>query len=397
MKQSWEIKKLGEVCSFERGLTYAKGDEVATSSKGVLRSNNIDLITNSLNYDEIKYLREDFEIPTKKMVRKNSLLMCISNGSKIHLGKVALIEDDIDYAFGGFMGLLTPNEAIIHPRYFYYALISPAYKMLIKGLSDGANINNLKFADLQSFEIPIPSLAEQERIVEILDREFERMDALKANAEQNLQHAKDLFQAALKQELKPKEGWETKTIGEICTLKSGNSNANNTPEGTLPFVKVGDMNIQGNEERITCSSNYVSYTANMKGIFPIGTVIFPKRGGAILTNKKRITSVEICCDLNIMGVYSNGAIIPELLYFYFLGVDLSKIYNGAAIPQINNGDIAPLTISFPKILTEQHSVVNRLIKHREICKALEENYIKAITLCDDMKQALLRKAFNGEL
>ena len=55
MKQGWRIKKLGEVCYFERGLTYAKGDEVATSSKGVLRSNNIDLITNSLNYDEIVF------------------------------------------------------------------------------------------------------------------------------------------------------------------------------------------------------------------------------------------------------------------------------------------------------------------------------------------------------
>lgn len=118
MKQGWEIKKLGEVCSFERGLTYAKGDEVERSSNIVLRSNNVDLCTNTINLEEVKYIREDFDIPTKKRVKKNSLLMCISNGSKIHLGKVALITESIDCAFGGFMGLLTPNETVVHPKFF---------------------------------------------------------------------------------------------------------------------------------------------------------------------------------------------------------------------------------------------------------------------------------------
>jgi type I restriction enzyme S subunit len=348
----------------------------------------------SINLQDIHYINEEVHNSIKKYIITTDDVYISIAGT---IGKSGIIPQELNGAN------LTENACRlvfikgIYNRYIYYHTLSPSFVEQISKLTKTTTQPKLALTRLATIKLNIPPLAEQKRIVEILDREFERIDALKANAEQNLQHAKDLFQSALKQELQPKEEWETKTIGEICTLKSGNSNANNTPEGTLPFVKVGDMNIQGNEERITCSSNYVSYTANIKGIFPIGTVIFPKRGGAILTNKKRITSVEICCDLNIMGVYSNGAIIPELLYFYFLGVDLSKIYNGAAIPQINNGDIAPLTISFPKILTEQHSVVNRLIKHREICKALEDNYKKTIALCDDMKQALLRKAFNGEL
>lgn len=116
-------------------------------------------------------------------------------------------------------------------------------------MSDGANINNLKYADLQTFEIPIPSLAEQERIVEVLDREFERIDAMRANAEQNLQHAKDLFQATLRQELQPKDGWETKTIGEIAELKGGKRVPKGykleiTPTG-YPYIRVADFNDNG--------------------------------------------------------------------------------------------------------------------------------------------------------
>lgn len=387
MKQGWEIKKVGEVCSFERGLTYAKGDEVATSSKGVLRSNNIDLITNTLNYDEIKYLREDFEIPTKKMVRKNSLLMCISNGSKIHLGKVALIEDDIDYAFGGFMGLLTPNEAIIHPRYFYYALISPAYKMLIKGLSDGANINNLKFADLQSFEIPIPSLAEQERIVEILDREFERIDALKANAEKSLHHAKDLFQSALKQELQPKEGWVTKTIRELSEeLFAGGD----VPKNALSKTITDEYNVPIYANAIEQDGLY-GYT-NIARVNKPSITIAGRGSGTgyiIERNGKYFPVVRL-----IVVVPQAQIVRNRFLYYVLKSLDIKP--NGSAIPQLTVPMIAQYAVNLPPLAT-QEGIIEILDKLNENRKALEENYTKTMALCDDMKQALLRKAFNGEL
>ena len=295
---------------------------------------------------------------------------------------------DFDFVVGADGVKILKPKSFLNPKYFYYWVRSA-------DISSRGYARHYRY--LREKIVSIPSLAEQERIVEILDREFERIDALKANAEQNLQHAKDLFQSALKQELQPQDKWIKSTIGETCILKSGNSNANHSSVGTLPFVKVGDMNIEGNEESITCSSTYVSHDENIKGIFPVGSVIFPKRGGAILTNKKRITTTDICCDLNIMGVYSKGEIISELLYLYFLGVDLSQIYNGAAIPQINNGDIAPLHISFPKDVAEQQYIVAKLNKLRLNCKAVEENYTKTMALCDDMKQALLRQAFNGEL
>ena len=110
MKQGWQIKKLGSLCSFERGLTYSKGDEAAFSNKGVLRSNNVDLASNTLNFDEIKYLKEEIETPVSKKVKRNILLMCMSNGSKAHLGKVAIIEDDLDFAFGVWLSTTNSSQ-----------------------------------------------------------------------------------------------------------------------------------------------------------------------------------------------------------------------------------------------------------------------------------------------
>ena len=401
MKQGWEIKKVGEVCSFERGLTYAKGDEVATSSKGVLRSNNIDLITNSLNYDEIKYLREDFEIPTKKMVRKNSLLMCISNGSKIHLGKVALIEDDIDYAFGGFMGLLTPNEAIIHPRYFYYALISPAYKMLIKGLSDGANINNLKFADLQSFEIPIPSLAEQERIVEILDREFERIDALKANAERNLQHAKDLFQSTLKQELQPKEGWVTASLNDLYDVRDGTHDSPKYTQQGYPFVtskNLKDGKIDMSDVKYISKEDYDKINERSK--VDVGDILFAMIGSNL--GHPALVVDEPNYAIKNVALFKVPSSQSSRLLLYLLSSDLimdkiNKEKSGSSQPFVSLKYLRTFKVSIPMEYEQQEELALRIERLDRISKRLQSKYINIIALCDDMKQALLRKAFNGEL
>jgi type I restriction enzyme S subunit len=115
-------------------------------------------------------------------------------------------------------------------------------------------------------------------------------------------------------------------------------------ENVQDYIKVSDLSIKGNATQITCSTRYVNRTGLNNQIFPIGTTIFPKRGGAIATNKKRLTSVEICADLNIMGVIPGTKILSEYLYAFFQKIDLGTLGNGSSVPQINNGDIHPLQI-----------------------------------------------------
>lgn len=162
------IKRLGDIASFRRGLTYSKGDEASLSSKRVLRSNNINLEASSLDLNEIKYLRGDFIIPDDKKLKANTIFICMSNGSKQHVGKVAFVEKDMDYAFGGFMGLIVPSPEV-SAKYIFYACQSSAYRSFLSQVGNGIGITNLRFSDLEKFEIPIPSIAEQQRIVDELD------------------------------------------------------------------------------------------------------------------------------------------------------------------------------------------------------------------------------------
>ncbi len=98
MKSGWETRHLGELCEYQRGLTYSKGDEVDHSDNVVLRANNIDLVTNLLRLDELRYINDTVVVPASKKIKQGSLLVCTASGSKSHLGKVAFIDNDYGYA-----------------------------------------------------------------------------------------------------------------------------------------------------------------------------------------------------------------------------------------------------------------------------------------------------------
>lgn len=121
--------------------------------------------------------------------------MCMANGSKIHLGKVALIDTNKLFAFGGFMGLLVPKG--INPKFLYFTLCSPIFKDYVGALQDGANINNLKFSDISNYPIPLPPLEVQREIVGKLEAVKVRCERLKAEAERGLKAAEALRKAVL--------------------------------------------------------------------------------------------------------------------------------------------------------------------------------------------------------
>ena len=147
------------------------------------------------------------------------------------------------------------------------------------------------------------------------------------------------------------KGFPLSTIGKTCVLKSGKTFSKELEQsfGDILYIKVSDMNLSGNEKYITTSKTFVSKHIAGKTIIPTNSVIFPKRGGAIGTNKKRINQCEICIDLNTMAVTPKAGLNIQYLYQYFLNIDMGTLYNGSSVPQINNKDIEPLTIIIPPI------------------------------------------------
>ena len=131
-------------------------------------------------------------------------------------------------------------------------------------------------------------------------------------------------------------------------------------------------------------------------LFPKGTVIFPKRGGAILTNKKRILSYLSGFDLNLMGAIPNKNFDYLYLYYWFQKLNLSNIYDGSNVPQINRKNIAPLEIPIPPII-EQKDIVSEIESRLSVCDKLKQTIEDSLNKAEAVRQSILKKAFEGEL
>jgi type I restriction enzyme, S subunit len=174
------------------------------------------------------------------------------------------------------------------------------------------------------------------------------------------------------------QDWKKIKLGELCEIVSGN-----TPKGLervsnkgkYQFYKVSDMNLEGNETSMITSNLHLTEDEikdlRIK-VYPKGTVIFPKRGGAILTNKKRILSQPSSFDLNVMGILPNESVESSYLYYWFQKLDLTKVYDGSNVPQINNKNIAPLEFPLPSV-NEQQQIVSKIEElFSELDKGIEE-------------------------
>ena len=238
---------------------------------------------------------------------------------------------------------VVPDLSKVSERYLFYALKN------CKPQSSGTSIPQLTVPDIKKNTLNLLDIIEQESIADRLDRLNEIINLRREEISKFDELIKARFVEMFgDQEANPK-GWVKCTVGDCCALKSGTSiPADKENEGgPIPYVKVGDMNYPGNERYITTSSRFVSAETAGKGLFEVGSILFPKRGGAIGTNKKRMTVLPICADLNVMGVSSNGKHLPEYLLTYFDMIDLDSLSDGSSVPQINNKNIAPLEICIP--------------------------------------------------
>ena len=196
-------------------------------------------------------------------------------------------------------------------------------------------------------------------------------------------------------------GWRWTTVGSIGLVASGQTPKGINDlhlEGAIPFYKISDMNKLGNERFMRAAEIALDddQTARL-GIHvrERGTVIFPKRGGAIATNKKRILSRPSAYDLNIMGVLPY--IVPtDFFYQWLLSIDLAALSDGSNVPQLNHKDIDPLPFPLPPLL-EQQAIVSEVESRLSVADEVEKTVVAELKRAEQLRQSILKKAFSGKL
>ncbi len=274
---------------------------------------------------------------------------------------------------------------------------------------NGSTIPHIYFKDYKSEEFPILELPEQKRIVAILDRAFEAIDKAKANAEQNLKNAKELFESYLNSIFEEKgEDWEEKTLGELCIkIQDG---AHHSPKKLYPnkeidlFPYITSKNIRNNFMDLS-KLQYVEKEFHLS-IYPrckpeISDVLLTKDGA----NTGNITlntfdePFSLLSSVCLIKPNKTKVLSSFIKYYIQSPLGFKKItgkMTGAAIKRIILKAIKSATMPLPPLET-QKKIVQKLDQLQAETKKMETVYQKKIEDLEELKKSILQKAFSGEL
>lgn len=227
MKQGWEIKKLGEVCDLQNGFAFKSTDYIEFSNTVNFRMSQIrpgggvDLENNP------KYLPDEYAITYKDYLLKEGDIVIamtdMATETKI-LGVPTIVPSNSrNWLLNQRVGkLFNIDKSKVNIAFLKYILVSEPINEYYKKLGRGGLQINIGKQDILNAKIPIPPIHEQQRIVSILDEAFAAIDKAKANAEQNLKNAKELFESYLQGVFEKKgDGWEEKNLGEVYDVRDG--------------------------------------------------------------------------------------------------------------------------------------------------------------------------------
>jgi len=154
--------------------------------------------------------------------------------------------------------------------------------------------------------------------------------------------------------------WMKYSLGEVCSFISGTvfpRESQNSLNGTIPFIKVSDLNTNGNERWIDYANNYISESEVKKlraKIHPPLSTTFAKIGIALTFNRRRLLRKKTIVDNNMASAVPNKSIVDPIFFYYLLlTIDFNKISLGSALPYLNFSDLEQISVRIPPLTTQR--------------------------------------------
>jgi type I restriction enzyme S subunit len=146
---------------------------------------------------------------------RSILVSCIGN-----LGKIEL--NTVEVAFNQQINAILPDESKAIPEFMFFQVLSPAFKTQLELQASGTTVSIVNKSKFNNIGIVLPPLPEQQRIVGILDNAFDGIATAKANAEQNLRNARELFESHLNDVFTQRgKAWDEKPLVRVAEILNG--------------------------------------------------------------------------------------------------------------------------------------------------------------------------------
>lgn len=390
----WEAKALGEISSIQNGYAF-KSSNYSESGHFVMRIGNVQ--DGYITLNKPKYVNPDQSL-SRFILNEGDILVSLTG----NIGRAGMIlSDHLPSVLNQRVARIIPkNKLHISNRFLFYYLSSDGFRKSLSKDGHGAAQQNVSTKNVANIAFNSPPLPEQERIVGVLDEAFEGIATATAQAEKNLQNARELFQSVLQSTFSQKgDDWVETTVGECGTAQTGSTpkKANPGDYGDhIPFIKPADFKKDG-------SLNYGVSGLSVKGLSSARLV---EGNSALMVcigatiGKSGFTNRSVTTNQQINSLTPHKGILAKFVYYQFI---TSSFQNSvlqssgqATLPIINKTKWCNLKLSLAP-LNKQILIVEKLDSLSEETKRLEAIYQRKLDALAELKQSLLQRAFTGQL
>lgn len=401
MVKPWGKATIGEFLDFKNGLN--KGREFFGYGTPIINYTDV-YNKRGLYASDIKGRVELTSSEIQRFdVKRNDVFFTRTSETPDEVGLSSVLLEDIDdCSFSGFILRGRPKNQLLLPEYCKYCFSTKAVRNAIiqnctyttRALTNGRQ--------LSAIEIPVPSADEQEAISQVLTD----VDILIENLGNLIKKRKAIKQGAMHELLSGKirlpgyeSDWTEIEMAVLGEFKSGSCfplDKQGKQGEKLPFYKVSDFNIKGNERVMYDANNTVSFEISQElgcTIIPANSIIFAKIGAAIMLERKRLTSRDSCIDNNMMALIPYEKYSASFICYLLQTVSFSSLATATALPSLSPYSIGEVKRRIPKSKKEQESI-SEILEEMDIeIEALEAKYMKYKAI----KQGMMSELLTGKI
>ena len=375
MKEGWNLKELKDICQIFNGGTpktdikeYWDGDIFWITPKDLGKLNDI-LIKNT----ERKITSLGLKKSSAKLLPVDSIIL----SCRAPIGHLAITTVPIS-TNQGCKGLVI-DEKKNDVKYVYYFLKKSVD--LLNELGTGTTFKEISGSTLSKVEIPIPSLSEQQAIVEKLDFAFDAIEKAKANIEKNIENAKELFQSKLFSIFQKSEDiykYVDKKFEDICVLQRGfDLPTRLREEGNFPLVTSNGITDFVNNFKVKAPGVTTGRSGTIGKVHFIEKDFWPLNTSLYIKDFKRNNE--------------------RFIYYFLQSVDILKYASGSGVPTLNRNFIHSEMFKMVEDTLLQLKIVKVLDQLSEQTNILQGKYKQKLANLEELKKSILEKAFKGKL
>lgn len=334
------ISAIGKVI---RGVSWDKNDATDTLRPDylpILRAGNIG---NELNTESDLVWVPASNVGSEQRIQAGDIAICMSSGSPTVVGKTASAKVGWPGSVGAFCALIRANPDRCLPEYLAFFLKSARFRKWTSE-SQGANIKNIRKSALEDFEVPVPPLPEQRRIVDLLSR-AEGIVRLRREAEKKAAELiPALFLDMFGDPATNPKGWPVATVGDVLAAADYGSSSKASSDGAgLPMIRMGNVTYDGNLD--LADLKYVDLAPEEVERYSLqtGDILFNRTNSKELVGKTGLWDGS--CEAIVASYFIRLRVKRDVLSPHFLWAFMNTAYMKRVIFDTARGAIGQSNIN----------------------------------------------------